>query len=144
VAGGRRSARRQAVFALYRQDLLDVAPERALGSYSEVEPGPYARKLLRGTVEERERIDGLIRRHLTDWSLERLGVLERSILRVATYELLEEAEVPEAVIIDEAVTLAKRYCSGEAGALVNGVLGSLITSTSRAVRDSQSEATERR
>jgi N utilization substance protein B len=141
VAAGRRSARRQAVFALYRQDLLDVTPEVALGSYSEVEPGSYARELVQGSLQERERIDDLLRRHLADWSLERLGVLERSILRIATYELLEEAEVPEAVIIDEAVTLAKRYCSGEAGSLINGVLGSLVTSKCTAVRKSKSEAT---
>ena len=55
-----------------------------------------------------------------------LGVLERAILRLAAYELLWAMDVPAAVVIDEAVELAKRFCSDEAGALVNGVLGSLI------------------
>ena len=52
-------------------------------------------------------------------------MLERAILRVAVYELVKETEVPVAVVVDEAVSLAKRFCSGEAGALVNGVLGNV-------------------
>jgi transcription antitermination protein NusB len=142
MAAGRRSARRQAVFSLYRQDLLNTTAEAALASYSEVEIDPYARRLVRGSAVERDRIDALLRQHLSDWSLERLGILERSILRIATYELLAAPDVPEAVIIDEAVTLAKRYCSAEAGALVNGVLGSVVASHCTASRPSGSGAGE--
>jgi N utilization substance protein B len=143
MAAGRRSARRQAVFALYRQDLLAVTPEAALLSYSGMDSDSYAGALLRGAARERERVDALLREHLADWSLERLGILERSILRVAVYELLEEVDVPEAVIIDEAVTLAKRYCSAEAGSLVNGVLGSVVASNSTAARVGRGGAKER-
>jgi transcription antitermination protein NusB len=142
MAAGRRSARRQAVFALYRQDLLNTTAEAALLSYSEVQTDSYARELVRGVARERESIDSVLKEHLTDWNLERLGILERSIMRIAMYELLEEAEVPEAVVIDEAVTLAKRYCSVEAGALVNGVLGSVVASNSTAPRTSGSVAKE--
>ena len=81
-----------------------------------------------GAAGQREAIDSLLEQHVAGWSLERLGVLERSILRLATYELLWEAEVPDAVVIDEAVELAKRFCSDEAGSLVNGILGSLAAS----------------
>ena len=70
-------------------------------------------------------IDCLVEQHLEGWTLARLGVLERAILRVAAYELLEESEVPVAVVVDEAVGLAKRFCSAEAGSLVNGVLGAI-------------------
>jgi transcription antitermination protein NusB len=63
---------------------------------------------------------------VSGWSVDRLGVLERSILRLAVFELLWRDDVPAAVAIDEAVALTKRFCSDEAGALVNGVLGSLI------------------
>ena len=124
MAVGRRTARRQAVFALYRLDLLKVSPEVALRSSLEREAGSYAAALLEGTIARLDVIDQLLERHLADWSLERLGVLERSILRVAGYELLFEVATPEAVIIDEAVGLARRYCSVEASALVNGLLGS--------------------
>lgn len=122
---GRRSARRQAVFALYRQDLLRLTPEEAVARTIDGEGGTYALELLQGTNERLKVIDTSLQRHLADWSLERLGVLERSILRVAAYELLFESTVPFPVVIDEAVALAKRYCSTEAAALVNGVLGSM-------------------
>ena len=67
----------------------------------------------------------MLGKHVEGWTLQRLGVLERAILRLAAYELIWEPEVPSAVVIDEAVGAAKRFCSDEAGALVNGVLGSL-------------------
>jgi transcription antitermination protein NusB len=66
--------------------------------------------------------------HVEGWALSRLGVLERAILRLAAYELVWEPETPAAVVIDEAVGSAKRFCSDEAGSLVNGVLGSLVGS----------------
>jgi transcription antitermination protein NusB len=122
---GRRSARRQAVFVLYQQDLLELTPEEALrrGGGSVVDE--YTAKLVRGVGDHRSEIDTVLDRHVEGWALQRLGVLERAILRVAGYELLWEPEVPAAVVIDEAVESAKRFCSDEAGSLVNGVLGSL-------------------
>lgn len=125
MSAGRRSARRQAVFLLYQQDLLKLDAEAALQRVDDDEVSEYARELVLGVQAERERIDALLADHVTGWSVERLGVLERSILRAALYELLMEPDVPEAVVIDQAVTLAKRFCSTEAGALVNGILGSL-------------------
>ena len=79
-------------------------------------------------AQEHAAIDTVLHSHVAGWSLERLGTLERAILRLAAYELLWEPEVPEAVAIDEAVELAKRFCSDEAAALVNGVLGSVAAS----------------
>lgn len=87
---------------------------------------PYAHRLLIGVNKERDNIDELLAPHVAGWSLDRLGVLERAILRCAMYELLWEKEVPRAVAIDEAVVLAKRFCSAEAGAFVNGILGSVV------------------
>jgi len=129
VSAGRRSARRQAVFVLYQQDLLKLNAEAALRRFEDGEVAAYAGRLVFGAERQRERIDTLLGQHVTGWSVERLGVLERSILRVALYELLEETDVPTAVVVDQAVTLAKRYCSTEAGALVNGILGSLAAET---------------
>lgn len=127
MSPGRRSARRQAVFALYRQDLLG-RPWRISGQdNSDTQVDDYARELVLGVAEEHCAIDTVLQPHVAGWSLERLGTLERAILRLAAYELLWEPEVPRAVAIDEAVELAKRFCSDEAAALVNGVLGSLST-----------------
>jgi N utilization substance protein B len=122
VATGRRSARRQAVFILYQQDLLKLDADSALSRTYEV-VNDFALAVVRGVEERKTAIDSLLSEHLSGWSLARVGVLERAILRVAAYELLAEPTVPVAVVIDQAVGLAKRFCSGEASALVNGILG---------------------
>ncbi len=124
---GRRSARRQAVFVLYQQDLLGLSTEDALRR-GETEADDYTAELVRGVSDHRAEIDDALGGHVEGWSLGRLGVLERAILRLAAYELLWEPDLPSAVVIDEAVESAKRFCSDEAGSLVNGVLGSLAGS----------------
>jgi N utilization substance protein B len=128
VSAGRRSARRQAAFILYRHDLLGRDWETIGQGNDDADVDPYTRDLVLGVAEEHTAIDTFLNSHVAGWALERLGTLERAILRLATYELLWEPEVPEAVAIDEAVELAKRFCSDEAAALVNGVLGSLAAS----------------
>ena len=125
MSPGRRSARRQAVFALYRQDLLGRPWQISGQDNSDTLVDDYARELVLGVGEKHSAIDTVLQPHVAGWSLERLGTLERAILRLAAYELLWEPEVPAAVAIDEAVELTKRFCSDEAAALVNGVLGSL-------------------
>ena len=125
---GRRSARRQAVFVLYQQDLLELTAQEALRRAGDASVDEYTAQLVRGVSDHREEIDRLLEKHVEGWSLQRLGVLERAILRVGSYELLWEPEVPPAVVIDEAVESAKRFCSDEAGSLVNGVLGGLAGS----------------
>ncbi len=126
---GRRKARREAVFALYQRDLMDrerVEPEGdAAAADSGEETDPYERRLIEGVLEHRVAIDEELSAHLEGWTLERLAPLERNILRVGLFEVKWVADTPAAVAIAEAVTLAKRYCSDEAGRLVNGVLGSL-------------------
>jgi transcription antitermination protein NusB len=124
---GRRSARRHAVFVLYQQDLLALNAEEALVR-DERRPDEYTAELVRGVFRHRTEIDETLGTHVERWSLQRLGVLERAILRLATYELIWEPDVPSAVVIDEAVESAKRFCSDEAGSLVNGVLGSVAGS----------------
>jgi N utilization substance protein B len=125
---GRRSARRQAVFVLYQQDLLGLTPDEALARVGRADVDDYTAQLVQGTGEHRAKIDEVLEKHVEGWSVKRLGVLERASLRLAAYELLWEPEVPPAVVIDEAVESAKRFCSDEAGSLVNGVLGSLAGS----------------
>ena len=128
MARGRRSARRHAVFVLYQQDLLSLNAEKALERAEERRPDEYTASLVRGVDAHRAEIDETLGRHVEGWSLQRLGVIERAILRLAAYELIWEPDVPSAVVIDEAVESAKRFCSDEAGSLVNGVLGSVAES----------------
>ena len=126
MSAGRRSARRQAVFVLYQQDLLKLTPEAAMQRLQGSAMDEYALVLVMGVARQKSEIDTILQEHVSGWSVDRLGVLERSILRLAAFELLWRDDVPAAVAIDEAVALTKRFCSDEAGALVNGVLGSLI------------------
>jgi len=126
---GRRSARRQAVFLLYQQDLLALTTEEAIARAGGSTVDEYTAHLVQGVGDHCGEIDALLEKHVEGWTLQRLGVLERAILRVAGYELLWEPEVPAAVVIDEAVESAKRFCSDEAGSLVNGVLGGLAGSS---------------
>ena len=113
------------MFLLYQQDLLGLTTQAAVDRSKGASLDEYARRLVEGVGRRRDAVDEIIGRNITGWDLKRLGILERAILRVATYELVWESEVPEAVVINEAVTLAKRFCSAEAGALVNGILGAV-------------------
>jgi transcription antitermination protein NusB len=117
----RREARRTAVVLLYQWDVSG----RPLGSLFEGEVDPYARELAEGVVERAEALDRRVSEASTGWPADRLGALERNVLRVALLEL-ERGDVPVEVVLDEAVRLAKRYASDDAGRLVNGILGRIV------------------
>jgi N utilization substance protein B len=114
----RRQARRQALVLLYQWDLSGSE----IGSQYGEEIDPWARELAAETAARAAHLDGRITAAADDWTADRLGVVERSALRVAIMEL-ERGEVPAEVAIDEAITFAKRYSTDEAGKLVNGILG---------------------
>jgi transcription antitermination protein NusB len=118
VTGGRRAARRTALVLLYQWDVTG----QELASLFEGEIDPYARRIAEGVVEEHEELDRRITEAADEWTADRLGALERNILRMAIREL-DEGETPVEVAINEAVALAKRYSSEDAGKLVNGILG---------------------
>ncbi len=124
---GRHRARRSAMMLLYRTDLVGGEVEDAIGSF-ESEHGfampEYAAALVRGVVAHAADVDERIREHLVDWTIERLGAVERSVLRIGAWELCW-GEVPGPVAIDEAVELSKRYATPEAAKLVNGVLAAI-------------------
>ena len=82
---------------------------------------PFVESLVQGTVERQEQIDETIKRHLQHWRLERMPAVDRTILRMATFELLATT-TPPAVVIDEALELARRFSNDEAVQFVNGVL----------------------
>jgi N utilization substance protein B len=117
----RREARRAAVFLLYQWDVTD-AP---LGSLYEGEVDVYTRRIAEAVAARAAELDARITAASDEWPADRLGAVERNVLRVALEEL-DEAEVPREVVLDEAVTLAKRYASDDAGRLVNGILGRIV------------------
>jgi N utilization substance protein B len=85
----------------------------------------FAERLVEGTLGAIERIDSLIGTHSANWRLERMAVVDRLVLRLAVYELLEPGDTDAPVVIDEAVELAKRFSTPEAGKFVNGVLDAI-------------------
>ena len=115
---GRRAARRTALVLLYQWDVTG----QELASLFEGEIDPYARAVAEGVIEGHEELDRRITDASDEWTADRLGALERNILRMAIREL-DEGETPVEVAINEAVALAKRYSSEDAGKLVNGILG---------------------
>ena len=114
----RSDQRRAAVFALYQGEVTGRPPAEALDDAK-----PFTRELVDGVEERRAELDAEIARLARGWELERIAALERSIMRVALYELHHRDDVPTEVAIDEAVSLARRYCGADAPGFVNGVLG---------------------
>ncbi|MGH3102942.1 MAG: transcription antitermination factor NusB [Gaiellaceae bacterium] len=117
---GRRAGRRTAFILLYQWDVTG----QPLASLYEGEVDEFARGLAEGVAARAEELDRRITEATEGWTADRLGAVERTILRIALHEL-DSAEVPVEVAIDEAVTLAKRYATEDAGRLVNGILGRL-------------------
>jgi N utilization substance protein B len=118
----RSDQRRAAVVALYQHEvtgrpLEDVLDRRA---------PDFTRELATGTLNEQAEIDGLISRFAEGWTLERIAPLEKSIMRVALFELLHRDDIPDEVAIDEAVEAAKELCGADAPKFVNGILGSVL------------------
>ena len=118
---GRRQARQQALTLLYQWDLTG----QPLGALFQGEIDPFARSLAEAVAGRAEELDTRITAAATDWTADRLGVIERNVLRIAIHEI-DGTDVPVEVAIDEAVRLAKRFASAEAGALVNGILGRIV------------------
>jgi transcription antitermination protein NusB len=114
----RREARRAALFMLFQWDVTG----KPLGSTYEGEVDEFARETAEAVAERAAELDRRIDEATKDWPADRLGALERNVLRIGIFEV-EEDRVPTEVAIDEAVRLAKRYASDEAGKLVNGILG---------------------
>jgi transcription antitermination protein NusB len=117
----RREARRAAVFVLYQWDVTGTE----LGSLYEGEVDEYTREVVDAVAAHAPELDARITEAADEWTADRLGAVERNVLRVALEELAR-GDVPREVVIDEAVTLAKRFASDDAGRLVNGILGRIV------------------
>ena len=125
----RTRARRQALQILYQRDITGESIGRILGlkSYSleDGEPDEYCRELVAGVERYLEGIDETIGVVSENWVVSRMPLVDRNILRIATYEILFDAQVPPSVAINEAVELAKVYGGDDSSKFVNGVLGKI-------------------
>lgn len=113
---------------LFALEAGQVSPEAVLRDFWREFPGdaegrPYSETLVRSVAKERPELDERISRASDHWKLPRMTRVDRNVLRLATWELLHELETPRAVIIDEAVELAKKFGTEDSGAFVNGVIG---------------------
>ena len=126
----RRKARELALQMLFQWELGGHSPEHVVSTFlrsqkvdEEVES--FARALFEGTVVEVEALDRLMREHSEHWRLERMAAVDRNLLRVAVYELRHHPETPPAVIINEALEIARRFSDKDAVEFVNGVLDAI-------------------
>ncbi len=122
--GSRRESRERALSLLYEAEVKDITPAALLQDLpSPAEP--FVADLVGGVGSHLDRIDELIGRFAIDWTLDRMPALDRNVLRLAVYELLERPDVPLGAVISEAVELAKRYSTDESSRFVNGVLSAV-------------------
>ena len=125
----RRQAREAAIQALYFWEVGRTAPEDAIeGVFREHLPDApesvreFTETLVKGTVAAHQEIDALIEKQSSHWRLERIAVIDKSILRLAVWELQHQPETPPAVVLNEALELARAFSGDESVKFVNGVL----------------------
>jgi N utilization substance protein B len=142
----RRAARRLALDVLYEAEIRDELPSEAwearrsegwvvAAAGDSEEPVPeepseealgYASELIKGVQAHHADIDELIAAHADRWAIERMPVVDRTLLRIALFELLWREDIPVAVGINEAVELAKSYSTEDSGRFINGLLGRIV------------------
>ena len=125
----RTKARKRALDVLFECDLRSSdALETLAQRLAQAEPPvpEYTVTLVEGVVEHRERIDTLIQTHSVGWSLDRMPLVDRNLLRIGAFELLWVDETPDGVVLSEAVNLAQQLSTDDSAAFVNGVLAKLL------------------
>ncbi len=126
--GARSKARKRALDVLFEADQRGLDPVAVLGDRIAAASPPvpeYAVTIVHGVAAARERIDEILSTYAQGWSVERMPAVDRALLRLATWELLCNDAVPDAVVIDEAVELASSLSTDDSPAFVNGLLARL-------------------
>ncbi|MCS6862406.1 MAG: transcription antitermination factor NusB [Abditibacteriales bacterium] len=126
--GKRRTARELALKVLFQVDVGRLPLEEVIAMSKALWPASsevwsFAETLARGVTRKRAQLDDIIAHYAAGWTLERMANVDRNLLRMALYELLEMDDIPYSVSINEAVELAKIYSTAESGKFVNGILG---------------------
>jgi transcription antitermination protein NusB len=135
--GARRSGREAALQMLFQLEASGVSPDQAIELFwrtfedADPEGRSYADVVLRGVAENLEAIDKRLTAASQNWRLERMSRVDRNLLRLGTWELMFRSDVPRAVILDEAVELAKSFGTDESSGFVNGVLDRIANDIGR-------------
>ena len=127
----RRKARKRALDLLYEADIRST--DAPLLVDERLEDDDYAGLIVIGVVEHRDRIDEILDSHSQSWSVDRMPVVDRTLLRIAVFEILWNDDVPDAVAIDEAVEMAGELSTDESPAFINGLLGRIEETKPRLV-----------
>jgi N utilization substance protein B len=120
----RSDARERALYLLYEAHSKGIAPAATI-DIQVLEPDELTQELVRGVDAHLPQLDELIAAKAKGWTLTRMPVLDLSVMRLAVFELVERPHVPTAVVLNEAVELAKRYSTDDSGRFVNGVLAAI-------------------
>ena len=124
----RSQSRERALTLLYEADTKNVSGHTVIAGLVEP-PDTVSLLIVRGVADNQEVIDGLISEHADGWTMNRMPCIDRNILRMATFELLHRLDIPQAVILDEAVQLAKTFSTDDSSRYVNGVLSAIAKSS---------------
>jgi len=123
----RTTAREKAMQILFQLEINDIDPVQAIDNHlGEEKSDKFLLMLVLGVEENKGRIDNVIIQHLENWTIDRIASVERTVLRIATYEIIFVDSIPESVSINEGVELAKKYADEKSGKFVNGVLSKII------------------
>lgn len=129
--GLRRRGRELALQMLYQHEVAGADMEHVAATFNDLQEAPdvareFALDLARGVVERLDEVDAHLREFADNWRLERMAAVDRNILRLAVFELVYQPDTPPAVVIDEAVEIAKRFGSERSSQFVNGVLDGFL------------------
>jgi transcription antitermination protein NusB len=126
--GARSKARRRALDILFESELRGLPTGGTLADRQAAAHPPisdYTAELVRGVAEHADEIDQAIATHAAGWSLDRMPAVDRNLLRIGVYELRYEPDIPNAVVLSEAVSLARELSTDDSGSFVNGVLAAI-------------------
>jgi len=129
--GARRKARELALQMLYQYDLSANPPQQIVETFEELQKSKpntreFATKIFQGTIDNLARIDEMIAAQADNWRITRMAVVDRNIIRMSIYELLEESETPKLVIIDEAIEIGKKFGTQKSSQFINGILDGIL------------------
>lgn len=123
----RTMAREKAMQILFQLEINEIDPVQAIENHlGDTKSDDFLTLLVLGVEENKKEIDDIIILHLENWTIDRIASVERTVLRIATYEINFVDNIPESVSINEAVELAKKYADEQSGKFVNGVLSKII------------------
>lgn len=129
--GARRKARELALQMLYQFDLSANPPQQIVDTFEELQKSKpntreFATKIFHGTIDNLGKIDEMIAAQADNWRISRMAVVDRNIIRMSIYELLNEPDTPKLVIIDEAIEIGKKFGTQKSSQFINGILDGIL------------------